>query len=104
MNIRADLEKCKFAEWEVEWLGFYLLQTSMIPVTSNVQGITDRLKPKKLKEVRSFLSAVNQMSRFIPNLAELFIPFRRLLKLRKLGIGMLNTIRFLSTSIIASNL
>ena len=49
-------------------------------MNSKVQGISERLKPTNLKQLRSFLGAVNQFNKFIPNLAQLCFPFRNLLK------------------------
>ena len=79
-NVRLKYEKCKFAETEIEWLGYKLTQTGITPLNSKVQAITEKLKPKNLKELRSYLGAVNQMNRFIPNLAQLCHAFRPLLK------------------------
>ena len=75
MNFHLYMDKCSIAEKNTEWLGFDLAQTCNTPININVQGITDRLKQKTLKELRSFLGAVNQMNRFVPNLAQLCFPF-----------------------------
>ena len=80
MKMRLNLDKNKFAEKNAGWLGFNLSQTGKRPLKSKFQGITDRLKPKLLEELRSFLGAVNQMNRFIPNLAQHCFPFPPLLK------------------------
>ena len=45
-----------------------------------VQGITDKLRPKNLKDLRSFMVSINQMNKFISNLANLCAPLRSLLK------------------------
>ena len=74
------MEKCKFAQNEVEWLGYHLTQTGIRPINTKIQAITDKLKPKNLKELRSYLGAVNQLNRFIPNLAQLCFKLRPLLK------------------------
>ena len=50
------------------------------PVNSKVQGITEKLRPTNLKELRSFLGAVNQFNKFIPDLASICFPFRSILK------------------------
>ena len=73
-------KKCKFAQIEVEWLGYHLTQSRIRPINTKIQVITDKLKPKNLKELRSYLGAVNQLNRFIPNLAQLCFKLRPLLK------------------------
>ena len=55
-------------------------QQGVAPVNIKVQGISDRLKPTNLKQLRSYLGAVNQFNKFIPNLATICFPFRTLLK------------------------
>ena len=81
MNIRLKLENCEFVQREAKWLGFHFPQTGNITLNSKVQGNTDRLKPKNLKELRPLLGAVKQMNRLIPNLAQFCFPFRSLLKI-----------------------
>ena len=74
-NVRLKREKCKFAQKEIEWLGYKLTQTGISPINTKIQAITE-----KLKELPSHLGAVNQMNRFIPNLAPLCFKIRPLLK------------------------
>ena len=45
-----------------------------------MQGITEKLRPTNLKELRSFLGAVNQISKFVPDLASICSNFRSFLK------------------------
>ena len=49
-------------------------------MNEKVQGITERLRPMNLKDLRSYLGAVNQMNKFIPELASLCFAFRDILK------------------------
>ena len=79
-NVRLKREKCKFAEEEIEWLGYKLSQTGIKPINSKVQALTEKLTPKSIKEVRLYLGAVNQLNRFISNLAQLCHELRPLLK------------------------
>ena len=79
-NVRLKSENCKFAQKEIEWLGYKLTQTGSSPINTKIQAILEKLKPKNLKELRSYLGAVNQMNRFIPNLAQLCFKLRPLLK------------------------
>ena len=63
--------KCKFAQEKIKWLGYELSQTRIKPINLKVQTKTETVMPKSLKEIMSYLGAVNQMNRFIPNLAQL---------------------------------
>ena len=69
--VRLKLQKCEIAKRNTEWLGYKLSEEGINPVEEKVQAITDKLWPKNLKDLRSFMAAKNQMNQFIPNLANL---------------------------------
>ena len=79
-NLQLKAEKCVLAQHCIEWLGYKLTRTCISPVNAKSQGITERLRPTNLKQLRSFLGAVNQFNKFIPNLAAISFPFRKILK------------------------
>ena len=78
--IRLKLEKSNIAKTETEWLGFKLSGEGIKPIDEKVQAITEKLRPQNLKDLRSFMGAINQMNKFIPKLANLCAPLRPLLK------------------------
>ena len=49
-------------------------------MNGKVPGITERLRPGNLKELRSFLGAVNQLNKFVPDFVNICAPFRSILK------------------------
>ena len=71
--------KCTFAQQENEWLGFILTNSVISPINSKVQGLSEKLRPTNSKELRSFLGAVNQFNKFVPDLASIGFPFRSIL-------------------------
>ena len=79
-NLQLKAEKCVVAQESIEWLGYKLTRTGISPVNAKSQGISERLRPTNLKQLRSFLGAVNQFNKFIPNLAAISFPFRSSLK------------------------
>ena len=79
-NLRLKWEKCKLAQEKIEWLGYDISAEGITPQNEKVQAITKKLQPKNLKELRSYLGAVNQLIKFIPNLAQITHGFRDLLK------------------------
>ena len=79
-NVMLKWEKGKLAQKKIEWLGYKLTQTGISSINTKIQAITEKLKPKNLKELRSYLGAVNQKNRFIPNLAQLCFKLRPWLK------------------------
>ena len=55
-------------------------QTGIKPENSKNQAKTEKLRPVNLKQTRPYLGAINQMVKFIPDLAKICFPFRTLLK------------------------
>ena len=80
VNLQLKAEKCKIACTEIEWLGYKLSGEGVTPINGKIQGISERLRPNNLKELRSFLGAVNQLNKFVPDLASICAPFRSILK------------------------
>ena len=56
-GIRLKLEKCKIAQTKTEWLGYKLSEKGVKPIDEKIQAISDRLRPKTLKELRSLMGA-----------------------------------------------
>ena len=61
-------------------VGIRIVGGRHFPINGKVQGITERLRPGNLRELRSFLGAVNQLNTFVPDLANISAPFRSILK------------------------
>ena len=68
-NLQITVEEGKFAKSQIEWFGFESPNSGLSPVNNKVQSITERLRPTKLKELRLDVGAVNQINKFIPDLA-----------------------------------
>ena len=68
---RLSGPKCIIGVQKVEWVGYELDQTGIKPIQSKIQKIIDKLQPQTLEQLRSYLGAVNQFNRFIPDLAKL---------------------------------
>ena len=54
-NINLKLNKCNFAKQNIEWVANKLSQQGVEPINSKVQGISERLKPTNLKEIKVIL-------------------------------------------------
>ena len=54
-ELQLKAGKCNFAKQEIEWLGFKLTNSGISPINSKGQGITEKLRPTNLKELRSIL-------------------------------------------------
>ena len=65
---------------EVDWLGFHLNQTGIVPLKDKLDGLFNLKQPKTLKQVRGLMGSAHQLCKFIPHLASICYPFRTLLK------------------------
>ena len=73
-------EKCEFSCTCVKFLGHIIDGAGIRPDPEKIQGIMQTAVPKDISDVRRFLGAVNQMSKFSPHLAESTRPLRELLE------------------------
>ena len=65
---------------EVIYLGYRIDQDGIHPTEEHVLAIKQMPAPSNVKELRSFLGAINYYSRFIPNLQSLCTPLYQLTK------------------------
>ena len=64
-ELQLKAGKCIIAKQEIEWLSFKLTDSGISPIILKVQGISKKLRPTKLKELGSFVGAVNQFNKFV---------------------------------------
>ena len=79
-NLRINSSKCHFAKHQINLLGFTFSKNGVKPIESKTAAIAEIKAPKTVKQLRSFLGSVHQLSNFIPNLAKICHPLRPLLK------------------------
>uniref|UniRef100_A0A5S6QM93 Reverse transcriptase domain-containing protein n=1 Tax=Trichuris muris TaxID=70415 RepID=A0A5S6QM93_TRIMR len=79
-GLRCRVQKCKFFQREVEYLGHVLSANGLRPSETRVQAIKALPQPRNLQELKAFIGKVNYYGKFINNLASLCAPF---LPLRK---------------------
>ena len=78
---RASYEKSKFFQDSATWCGYAIDEYGIGPKNSRGVEAVLAIKPlRTLKEVRSFLGAVQYLSKLIPKLSEITQPLRELLK------------------------
>ncbi len=79
-NLGLKLSKCTFLTTEADWLGYHIDSEGIAPLPHKTDAIAKLDIPTKPKQLKSFLGAINQLSRFIPNLAQNCDILRDLLK------------------------
>ena len=77
-GLTLNREKCKFHMSELEFMGHSLSAQGIGPSQAIVEAVTEARQPESAAEVRNFLGLVNFCARFIPDLATVSEPLRRL--------------------------
>ena len=79
-GLTLNYDKCKFNLPEVEFMGHILSGKGVGLSSEKVEAIQKARRPESTSEIRSFLGLVNFSGRFIPDLATLADPLRKLTK------------------------
>ena len=61
-------------------MGHVLSKDGVVPEESKIKAVASARKPKNASEVRSFLGQVNYCGQFIPELATILKPLRKLIR------------------------
>lgn len=64
-----NLTKCKFAQTEVDFLGYRVNEDGVKPQPDRVAAVIQYTQPTTVKELRRFLALVNGYKRFLPGAA-----------------------------------
>ena len=73
-GLYAHPDECRFSSNTVEYLGFILTKEGLKMDPSKVQIIQDWPKPRKVKDIQSFLGFANFYCCFISNYSNIVIP------------------------------
>uniref|UniRef100_A0A8C7Z7B9 ribonuclease H n=1 Tax=Oryzias sinensis TaxID=183150 RepID=A0A8C7Z7B9_9TELE len=69
-GITLNIDKCEFTCHKVRFLGHVISAAGVQPDPEKTSAVQKMGAPTNVSELRSFLGMVNQLGRFIPNLAE----------------------------------
>ena len=78
--LTLNLEKCQLSTNELTFMAHLLCSHGVGVAADKVKAVVDVREPESVSEVESFLGLVNDSERFIPDLATLSEPLRRLTK------------------------
>ena len=79
-GLYAKAEECEFHSESVEYLGYILSPSGLTMSNDKVKIIQDWLKPKKVKDIQSFLGFANFYCQFIFNYLDIVIPLTCLIQ------------------------
>ena len=77
-NLSLRLDKCEFAQEQVEQLGLVISASGISPSPSNVSKINEFPRPNNIKELKRFLGMSNYYREFIPRFSEVAGPLQEL--------------------------
>ena len=61
-NLAINLQKCEFAKEHITWSGFVVTPNGVTPTKQKCDAIIYLDNPKKLKQLRSFMSCVHHLT------------------------------------------
>ena len=73
-GLLVNVDKCHFAQQEVEFLGHQVSATGVQPLVKHVEAITSFVQPADIKQLQRFLGMINFFRRFLPNIAGVLKP------------------------------
>ena len=79
IGMTLNVEKCKFKETELIYLGHKVTVNSIEPDENKIKSMLEIPKPEDKRDVQRLLGLLNYVRKFIPNLLELTAPLRELL-------------------------
>lgn len=77
-NLTISQHKSIFHREELEFHGFIVSNTGIRPTDSKIEAIKNFKNPGNVQDIRSFLGLINYLTKFIPRLATLSEPLKRL--------------------------
>ncbi|UYV67074.1 hypothetical protein LAZ67_4003826, partial [Cordylochernes scorpioides] len=79
-NLRLNDKKCRFAFEELENLGYITSKHGIKPAEHNIKAVRNFPRPKKVKEVQSFLGMCSYYRKFIKDFSKIADPLTNLIK------------------------
>ncbi|UYV84725.1 K02A2.6-like [Cordylochernes scorpioides] len=78
-NLRLNDKKCRFAFEELEILGYITSKHGIKPAEHNIKAVRNFPRPKKVKEVQSFLGMCSYYRKFIKDFSKIADPLTNLI-------------------------
>ena len=79
-KLSLNIDKCKFAQEEVNFLGFTVNRIGFRPPSEKVEAIVNFQRPADIMGLRRFLGLINFYHTFIPNFAAIEVPLTDLMQ------------------------
>ena len=80
LNLKLNKEKSKIQTSELSYIGHLLTRDGVKLDPQKVNAMKELNTPEDKKELQRFMGMVNYLAKFIPNLSNVTVPLRELLK------------------------
>ena len=69
-----NLDKCSFAQMEIEYLGHRITSDGIVPLRRHVDALLLQPHPQDVRGLQRFLGMINFYNRFLPGIAKILRP------------------------------
>jgi hypothetical protein len=80
VNLKLNQKKCQIRKEEIPYVGHLLTKDSLKPDPEKIRAVQAMTKPSNTKELKIFLGFIQYLAKFLPNMAEVSAPLRKLLE------------------------
>ena len=97
-GVTLNPSKCEFSKNQIKFLGHIVNQNGVQADPAKTLAVLELPPPSTVKAMRRFVGMVNQLSKFIPNCADVIRPLTELLSSKTHGSGALHKIKLFPRS------
>lgn len=81
-GVKLRIDKCKFRQPSVTYLGHRIERQGLHPIEKNVDAVMQAPRPRNVSELRSFLGMLTFYARFLRNMSTVLSPLYQLMEKR----------------------
>ena len=80
VNLKLNQKKCQIRKEEIAYVGHLLTKDGLKPDPEKIRAVQAMTKPSNTKELKIFLGFIQYLAKFLPNMADVSAPLRKLLE------------------------
>jgi hypothetical protein len=80
VNLKLNQKKGQIRKEEIAYVGYLLTKDGLKPDPEKIRAVQAMTKPSNTKELKTFLGFIQYLAKFLPNMAEVSAPLRKLVE------------------------